>query len=120
MWIQIFQADQTMNPLPLPLKLRHCGNLRMARPAGYIVGLLKTLGVPPQMLYVRRIRENGSFWLRDINHLQVLEQARRLYRKQIVCAHPDKPGGSLEHTVQLNDAWGEIERRFKQHGHELW
>lgn len=33
---------------------------------------------------VRRLRENGSFWLREINHLQILEQARSLSRKQIV------------------------------------
>jgi len=86
---------------------------------GYIVGLLKKLGVPRQMLYVRRPHENGSFWRRKINHLQVLEQARRLYRKQIVCVHPDIRGGSLERTVQLNAAWAKIQRRFKKHGHEL-
>ena len=84
------------------------------------VGLLKTMGVPNRMLYVRRPRKNGSFWLRRINHLEVLEQARGLYRKQIVCLHPDKAGGSLERTIQLNAAWGKIKRRFKTHGHELW
>jgi hypothetical protein len=87
---------------------------------GRTVGLLKTLGVPNRMLYVRRLRENGSFWLRQINHLQVLEQARWLYRKQIACVHPDRAGGSLERTIQLNDTWGKIERRFKEHGHSLW
>jgi hypothetical protein len=86
---------------------------------GRTVGLLKTLGVPNRMLYVRRVRENGSFWQRQINHLQVLEQARWLYRKRIACVHPDKAGGSLERTIQLNDAWDKIERRFKEHGHEL-
>ena len=84
------------------------------------MGLLKTVGVPNRMLYVRRQNENGSFWLRRIDHLQVLEQARRLYRQRIVCAHPDKAGGSLEQTIQLNDMWGKIEHRFKMHGHELW
>jgi hypothetical protein len=49
-----------------------------------------------------------------------LEQARQLYRQQIACVHPDKPGGSLEQAVQLNLAWGRIERHFKNHGHELW
>lgn len=70
--------------------------------------------------YALRMRENGSFWLRNINHLQVLEQARRLYRKQVACVHPDKPGGSLEQTILLNNTWNKIQRRFKQHGHELW
>jgi hypothetical protein len=102
------------------LELTRGRNNKVAGHTGYIVGLLKTLGVPRQMLYVRRLRENGSFWLRDINHLQILEQARSLYRKQIVCVHPDKAGGCLEQTIQLNWTWGEILRRFKKHGHELW
>ena len=85
-----------------------------------IIGMLKTMGVPNRMLYVRRRRKNGSFWIRRINHLEVLEQARRLYRKQIVCVHPDKAGGNLERTIQLNVTWGKIERCFKKHGHELW
>ena len=85
-----------------------------------IVGMLKALGVPRQMLYVRRPRQNASFWLRQINHLQVLEESRQLYRRRIVEVHPDKAGGCLEKTIQLNDVWGKIQRRFKQHGHELW
>jgi hypothetical protein len=104
----------------MPLDLTRCRNPKAARQAGYVLGLLKALGVPKQALYVRRLRENGSFWLRKINHLQVLEQARRLYRKQIACVHPDKAGGNLEQAIQLNWAWGEIERRFRKHGHELW
>lgn len=104
----------------LRFDLTRCRNTTVARHTGYIVGLLRTLGVPRQMLYVRQLRQNGSFWMRNINHLQVLEQARRLYRTRIVCAHPDKPGGSLEQTVQLNVTWDKIERRFRQHGHELW
>lgn len=104
----------------MPLNLTRCKNTRVAGHTGYITGLLKALGVPRQMLYVRRLSENGSFWLRRIDHLQVLEQARRLYRQQIVCIHPDKAGGSLEQTIQLNDTWGKIEQRFKLHGHELW
>jgi hypothetical protein len=95
-------------------------NTKIARHTGQIVALLKTLGVPRQMLYVQRLSENGSFWLRKINHLQILEQARWLYRQQIVCVHPDKVGGCLERTMQLNGTWGAIERRFKEHGHELW
>ena len=78
------------------------------------------MGVPRQMLYAQRLRDNGSFWLRKINHLEVLEQARWLYRQQIVCVHPDKAGGCPERTIQLNGTWGKIERRFKEHGHELW
>ena len=85
-----------------------------------IIGLLKTVGVPNRMLYNRREGQNATFWMRPINHLQVLEQARRLYRMQIVCVHPDKAGGNLERTIQLNDTWGKIEQRFKDHGHELW
>src|SRR5579862_8075021 len=93
---------------------------KSSREPWQIVGLLKTMGVTNRMLYVRRLRRKGSFWLRRINHLEVLEQARRLYREQIVCVHPDKVGGSLERTIQLNVTWGKIERRFKQHGHALW
>jgi len=87
---------------------------------GQIVTLLKNIGVSRKMLYVRRLSDNGSFWSRRINHLQVLEQARRLYRQQIVCVHPDKAGGSPEWTIQLNGTWDKIRRRFKAHGHELW
>lgn len=105
---------------PMPLDLTPCRNAKIAAHNGYIVRQLKSLGISKQLLYVRRPGENGSFWLRNINHLQVLEQARRLYRLQIVCIHPDKPGGSLEETIQLNAAWDRIERRFKEHGHELW
>src|SRR5277367_3612786 len=104
----------------VPLELAWCRNTKVAGRTGQIITLLKTLGVPRRMLYFRRLRENGSFWLRKINHLQILEHARWLYRQQIVCVHPDKAGGSTEQATQLNWAWGEIERRFKQHGHALW
>jgi hypothetical protein len=96
---------------------------RKGRAAGCsarVVGLLKRLGVPAQMLYVRRLGRNASFWLRPINHLAVLEQARNLYRRQIATVHPDKPGGCLERAVELNRIWDEIERRFRDRGHELW
>lgn len=93
------------------------GRTNVRRHSGYIIGLLKTLGVPRHMLYVRGLGQNGSFWMRRINHLEILEQARWLYRKQIAFAHPDKAGGSHERTIQLNDTWSKIERRFKAHGH---
>lgn len=54
------------------------------------------------------------------NHLEILEQARRLNHKQIACAHPDKAGGSLERTIHFNNTWGKIGERFKKHGHESW
>src|SRR3989344_4711155 len=57
---------------------------------------------------------------RQINHLEVLEHARQAYRRRIIDVHPDKPGGSLEQTVELNRTWGEIKKRFRSHGHELW
>ena len=104
----------------MDLPLTRCRNANRPAPTGQIIRLLKTLGVPRQMLYVGRWRENKSFWLRNINHLEVLEQARGLYRSQMACVHPDKSGGSLEQAVRLNLAWGQIEQRFKQHGHELW
>jgi hypothetical protein len=100
--------------------LVRCKKARVAGRTGKIITLLKMLGVPKQMLHVRRLYDNGSFLLRNINHLQVLEQARWLYRQQIVCAHPDNSGGSTERAIQLNWTWGEIKRRFKEHGHELW
>ncbi len=85
-----------------------------------IVGLLKTLGVPQQMLYVRRFCRDKSFWLRPINHLEVLEEARNLYRLQISLVHPDKPGGCAKQAAELNRIWEVIERRFRDRGHELW
>ena len=100
--------------------LTKCHETRIPGQGQQIIGLLKTIGVPNWMLYVRTLRQHGSFWARQINHLEILEQARGLYRQQIVGVHPDKPGGSLEQTIQLNDIWGKIERRFKQHGHQLW
>lgn len=93
---------------------------RCAVCSAYIVGLLKRLGVPEQILYVRRMRRNASFWLRPINHLEVLEQARNLYRMRISAVHPDRPGGCAEQAAELNRIWGEIERRFRDRGHELW
>jgi hypothetical protein len=108
-----------MNHVTTPDRVRR-NNSKIGRYPGQIVALLKNIGVPKQMLYVRRLSDNGSFWSRGINHLQVLEQVRRLYRQQIVCVHPDKAGGCAERTVQLNGTWDKIERRFKAHGHELW
>ncbi len=93
---------------------------RVGGPSRQIIGLLKWVGVPPELLYARGRRQNASFWQRPINHLQVLEVARKLFRMQIVCVHPDKPGGNLEAAIQLNETWGMIQERFKQHGHELW
>jgi hypothetical protein len=107
-----------MNLMP-PDRARR-NNLKAAKYSGQIVTLLKNIGVPGKLLYVRRLSDNKSFWSRRINHLQVLEQARRLYRQQIVYIHPDKAGGCLERTIQLNGTWAKIERRFKAHGHELW
>ena len=115
---RIFRRTRIMNSTSL--EITRCKNVKVASRTGYIVGLLKTLGVPNRMLYVRRPRHNGSFWLRRIDHLQVLEQARRIYRKKITRVHPDKVGGNLERAIQLNQTWYEIERRFRKHGHELW
>ena len=104
----------------MPLELARRRKIKPVGRNGHTIGMLKRLGVPGQMLYLRRIRQNKSFWLRKIDHLQILEKARWLYRQQIVCAHPDKPGGCKERAIHLNWTWREIERRFKQHGHELW
>lgn len=84
-----------------------------------IVGMLKVLGVSENILYSHICRQNASFWMRPINHLEVLEQARKLYRSHIVSVHPDRPGGNLEKTIRLNRAYDEICRRFKEHGFEL-
>jgi len=101
------------------LKLTHRGNAKATGRTRQIVSLLKILGVPKEMLYVRRLRQNASFWMRPINHLHVLEQARKLYRMQIVCVHPDKGGGNLERTIDLNQSWFYVQKRFREHGHEL-
>ena len=95
------------------------GNAKATGRNRQIVSLLKTLGVPNQLLYVRGGRRRDSLWLRPIDHLHVLEQARKLYRTQIVCVHPDRGGGSLERTIELNHSWHFIQKRFREHGHEL-
>lgn len=104
----------------MPLVRSRCRNSKSSGNTRQIVGLLKTVGVTNRLLYVRGQRQCGSFWERRINHLQVLEEARQLYRKQIVCVHPDKAGGSVDRTIQLNGNWSRNQRRFKEHGHELW
>jgi hypothetical protein len=104
----------------MSLDRARCNHPKITGRTGQIVTLLKNIGVSRKMLYVRRLNDNGSFWSRRIDHLQVLEQARRLYRQQIVCAHPDKVGGCPERTILLNGTWDKIKRRFKAHGHELW
>ena len=86
----------------------------------HIVALLKLLGAPNHILYARRVPQNVSFWTRPINHLHVLEQARRLYRHRIVQVYPDKSGGCLERTIELNRVWFDIKKCFKKNGHELW
>ena len=102
------------------LNLARCRKFSSPGRTRQIVGLLKTVGVPEQMLYARRDRQNASFWMRPINHLEVLHHARRLYRTEIARVHPDKPGGSPDQAMRLIDTWGRIEQRFKLHGHELW
>lgn len=103
-----------------PQALARSRRSKSASCSAYIVGLLKFLGVPEQTLYVRRLGRNASFWLRPINHLEVLEQARNLYRMRISAVHPDRPGGCPEQAAELNRIWEEIERRFRDRGHELW
>ena len=107
-----------MNPRPSDITRLRKG--KRISCSSHIVGLLKALGVPEQMLYVRRLSREKSFWLRPINHLEVLEQARNLYRMRIRAVHPDKPGGCVELAIELNWLWDEIERRFRNRGHELW
>ncbi len=107
------------NTASLPRK-RHRKNSTPGNGALCIVGLLKILGVPADMLYVRRLCREKSFWLRPINHLEVLEQARKLYRMRIGVVHPDKPGGCTRQAAELNWIWGEVQRRFRDRGHELW
>ena len=101
-------------------KSARSGNRKTTSRPQQIVGLLKTLGVPNQLLYARRRRPNASFWARSVDHLQVLERARQLYRRQITEVHPDKTGGCLERTKELNRTWFDIKKRFKKQGHELW
>ncbi len=84
-----------------------------------MVSMLKTLGVPDQMLYVRGGQRKASLWLRSIDHLHVLEHARKLYRRQIVSVHPDKGGDNLERAIELNKSWFHVQKRFREHGYEL-
>jgi hypothetical protein len=88
------------------------------RKTGYIVTQLQALGVPRSLLYLKRHRSNGSFWLRRINHLAVLERARQLYRAQVLREHPDK-GGCHKRTAELNSIWRSIKQTFTRHGYEI-
>jgi hypothetical protein len=45
------------------------------------------------MLYLPRLRQKTSFWLRPINRLEVLAEALNLHRAQNSAVHSDKPGG---------------------------
>ena len=44
------------------------------------------------------------------------EQVKKAFRKVIVRVHPDKPGGSVEHTKALNDAWSEWQSSQRARG----
>ena|SRR3989344_6147889 len=110
-------------PDEVALQRKAPGGARSLKRPRQIVGLLRHLGVPRRLLYVRDRRQKkrgSSLWTRPVNHLEVLEHARQAYRRRIIDVHPDKPGGSLEQTVELNRTWGEIKKRFRSHGHELW
>lgn len=84
----------------------------------YTIGLLKGLGVPRELLYARRHHVNGSFWTRNVNHLEILFQAHRLYRRRMAVVHPDC-GGSARAAMNLNRTWSAVRRRFGAHGHVL-
>ena len=44
------------------------------------------------------------------------EKVKKAFRKVIVRIHPDKPGGSAEHTKALNDAWAKWQGAQRTHG----
>lgn len=94
---------------------------RLGNGNGYTLGFLRALGVPQKLLYVGRGGKgvNGSFWTRQINHLEVLEIASSLYRHHVARIHPDRPGGSHEDCARLNSGWQNVRRRFKERGFEL-
>jgi hypothetical protein len=58
--------------------------------------------------------------LADLDRTSGMEAHAGGPSRRRVHVHPDKAGGSLEQTIQLNLRWGKIARRFKEHGHELW
>ena len=85
-----------------------------------ITGALRKLGVPETWLWPHPRRgKSGSFWLRQIHHVGVLELARRLYRVRIKTVHPDTPGGSTAQALELNSLWRKIRRSFARFGHTL-
>lgn len=81
------------------------------------VTALRRLGVPAATL--RSQGWGNSFWNRDLNFLEVLELASKLYRAQLKRWHPDRPGGCQERTRQLNVLWNLVRRMFARHGYEL-
>jgi len=93
--------------------------------------MLKILGIPKKMLY-KRVRSRGrqhtyaSFWHRPIDHLAILELARKTYRERASLIHPDKvqqgkspPNDDDDNDIDistLNRIWESLEERFKRHG----
>jgi hypothetical protein len=86
----------------------------------YLTGTLRRLGIPETLLWPHpRVTRSGSFWIRRINHLAVLELARHLYRVKIKSVHPDKPRGSTAQALELNSLWRKIRTAFARFGHTL-
>ncbi|MDO8668187.1 MAG: ParB/RepB/Spo0J family partition protein [bacterium] len=89
------------------------------------ISLLKRLEIPDDMLYSPRRNgksrraSNSSFWNRSVDHLGILEMAKKAYREKILAAHPDKLNGNKDEAATLISVWKTIEKRFKLQGFTL-
>lgn len=104
------------------MKIQHRANQKSSYPGRLqIISALKHLGVSQKSLYPKwsRSQPKGGFWLRSVNHLDILEQARNNFRKQIKEVHPDKKGGCSRKTLELNRSWGFVQKKFRAAGHTL-
>jgi ParB family chromosome partitioning protein len=85
--------------------------------------LLKMMGISRRILYApyrkHRQTKNVSFWHRQIDHLEILETAKKTFKAKIQVVHPDKVGGNGAEAAILNQVWEIVEKRFSLHGFNL-
>lgn len=81
--------------------------------------MLIALGIPRRQLYHDPnydIKIN-SFWMRPLSkHLELLERAKKGWKKKMQQFHPDKPGGCNRKASELNAIWKRVELLFKRKG----
>ena len=83
--------------------------------------LLTFFGLGRKDLYCKRPKgaKPVGFWVREIDHLGVLEKAKKNYLQKIRKIHPDVAKNTTEAATVLNSAWKILKERFELHGFKL-